>query len=426
MGCNSEASVTWESVDRASISKEVASHLKIVRKGVANWNEWRARNPGIVPKLIAVSLVGENLAGVNFSSMFLAHADLRGADLRGADLRNSNASFADFYRANLTNAKLDSANFESAKLVGVDARGTSFQSARLEHVDLNNSNLEGALFTECRMGGVNLQFARLQHASLCEAVLECASLEYATLEDADLKRADLQHCDFHGSALDRCDISEAVMGFTRVISVDLSNVIGLERTLHKFPSSVGADTLAQTAASLSPDDHRLARVEDFYRKAGLLECLIDSVRPGTRAPYKSCFISYSHADKRFALELYDRLQYLGVRCWLDGRSLKPGERILDALANAIDSQDKVLLCCSRASLESWWVKDEIRKAQEKERRESSTIIVPVMLDSYLLEGWSDGLAADLRSRLAVDFTAWEEDGSGFEERLEQLLDSLRN
>jgi hypothetical protein len=30
--------------------------------------------------------------------------------------------------------------------------------------------------------------------------------------------------------------------------------------------------------------------------------------------------------------------------------------------------DKVLLCCSQASLSSWWVDNEINKAFEKERQ----------------------------------------------------------
>ncbi len=49
-------------------------------------------------------------------------------------------------------------------------------------------------------------------------------------------------------------------------------------------------------------------------------------------------------------------------------------------------------------------RDEIRRVQERERRD---IIIPLMVDRYLLDGWEDGLAADLRSRLAADFTGWD-------------------
>ena len=70
------------------------------------------------------------------------------------------------------------------------------------------------------------------------------------------------------------------------------------------------------------------------------------------------------------------------------------------------------------------MKDEIRKAQERERREDRLIIIPLNLDGYLFE-WSDGLASDLTSRLAADFTGWEHDNAKFEEQFERVVRALR-
>jgi hypothetical protein len=55
---------------------------------------------------------------------------------------------------------------------------------------------------------------------------------------------------------------------------------------------------------------------------------------------------------------------------------------------------------------SWWVKDEFRKAQERERREGRDVVIPILLDRFLLDEWSDGLATDLRSRKAANLANW--------------------
>ncbi len=54
------------------------------------------------------------------------------------------------------------------------------------------------------------------------------------------------------------------------------------------------------------------------------------------------------------------------------------------------------------------------------------IIIPLMVDRYLLDGWEDGLAADLRSRLAADFTGWEYDNAKFEREFERVVKALRS
>jgi hypothetical protein len=66
-----------------------------------------------------------------------------------------------------------------------------------------------------------------------------------------------------------------------------------------------------------------------------------------------CFISYNHTDKAFARRLYDALQGRGIRCWLDEKQLLPGDDIYDQVDRGIRLWDKVLLCCSKASLTSW-------------------------------------------------------------------------
>jgi len=108
----------------------------------------------------------------------------------------------------------------------------------------------------------------------------------------------------------------------------------------------------------------------------------------------------------------------------------PGDDIYDQIESAIQRSDKVLLCCSKASLSSWWVESEIDAAFAKERHladekgAKSIALIPLNIDGTLFE-WRSGRAEKLRSRLAADFTGWEEDDPKFQRQVDRLALGLR-
>ena len=181
-------------------------------------------------------------------------------------------------------------------------------------------------------------------------------------------------------------------------------------------------------------DERVKRYADILHEffdlgPGGLRALEPSATAAEPASYYSTYISYSRtdADRAFALKLYERLKAEGVSCWLYDHDMNPGEVELDTAERAIREAEKLLLCCSATSLESWWVHDELDKAIEKERdhwQDRRLLLIPLRLDDHLWE-WESGKASIVRSRHPADFVGWQEDPQKFDEQLHRVLRALK-
>jgi hypothetical protein len=147
--------------------------------------------------------------------------------------------------------------------------------------------------------------------------------------------------------------------------------------------------------------------------------------------YYSCFISYSHADEGFARKLYNALRIRDIKCWLDEHDILPGEYFLGNIDDGIKKYDKVLFCCSKSSLTSFWVDAEIEKAVHKEKalwdkwKERILVMIPLDLDGFLHTDWKDPKASILRARLSANFTGWDANEEKFHDQFERVLLALR-
>jgi hypothetical protein len=300
----------------------------------------------------------------------------------------------------------------------------------LRGVVLRNQQLRGARFNDTILAGADLSFADLREADLSRADLRGVLLTGADLRNTNLRSAIL--ADVFGGIgssvvdLTDADFTGARFGWTMVGHVYLNRITGVGQIRHSGPSYISTSTLEFTAREIKKTGVIRTDVETFLRGAGILLETLNIFETNVRShAFYSVFISYSHADKEFANWLHQKLEERGIRCWLDEKNMRPGDRILDAVGRAISSHDRVLLCCSKTSLSSWWVRDEVRKIQEIEHKnqKESLRIIPIFLDEYIFK-WNNGLASDLRSRLGLDFKNWTT-GNDNDRQLEKLFEALK-
>ena len=384
------------------------NHLTILKQGPRAWNQWRRENFGIMP----------NLVGANLSFAELCEVNLYNARISGANL-----TYANLTNASLTKADLRGANLSRARLTNVKLTNANLSNAYLTIADLSNANLSDANLSYANLSYANLSYANLSRARLTNADLRGANLFRTMLNNANLSYAVLSESNLNGVNFSGAHLDNARIGMTVFANNDLRAVIGLESVEHSGPSTLGIDTLYRSAGKIPEAFLRGCGVPDeFITYAGsLVNKAID---------FYSCFISYSHADKSFARHLHDTLQGRGIRCWLDEHQLLPGDDIFEEVDRGIRLWDKVLLCCSKASLTSWWVDNEINTAFDKEQRvmkecgKKVLTLIPLNLDAFLFK-WESGKATQVKARLAADFTGWKRSNTKFERELERVIRALR-
>jgi hypothetical protein len=126
-------------------------HLQIIRQGVDVWNNWREKNPELIPELSGACLDGANLSKAN-----LHKADLNFANLRDASLIGARLSEAKLARANLSKANLIGASFSGAYLLGTNLIKANLTGANLIAALLIQTDLRGASLSESLVYGTSV------------------------------------------------------------------------------------------------------------------------------------------------------------------------------------------------------------------------------------------------------------------------------
>ncbi|CAF1378634.1 unnamed protein product, partial [Didymodactylos carnosus] len=107
-------------------------------------------------------------------------------------------------------------------------------------------------------------------------------------------------------------------------------------------------------------------------------------------------ISYSWADQELCSKIHDGLVAKNFRVWLDKNEMHGST--IEAMANAVESSEVILMCMSETYKKSTNCKSEAEYAFNRKRR----IIPIIMREKYCPDGWLGFIAG---SRMYIDFSA---------------------
>ena len=130
------------------------------------------------------------------------------------------------------------------------------------------------------------------------------------------------------------------------------------------------------------------------------------------------FLRDSKWKFNFAHRLYDALQDRGVRCWLRERPMLPGEDLDEGFDLGPRDFDRLVLCCSRASLSSWWLAAELDLVAGRPE-----VLQPIDLGGAA-PAWEQTRASRKLPPTVADFGGWEGDERVFGRGLDPLVAAL--
>ena len=108
------------------------------------------------------------------------------------------------------------------------------------------------------------------------------------------------------------------------------------------------------------------------------------------------FISYRSTDRKFAMRLYERMDAIGLRVFIDQCELIPGDRLASTLHSALDRSRAGIVLVSRGWLESPWCQEESERLVHRAVSNPGFRLIPLRLEKLAMPG-------ALNTRLWIDF-----------------------
>jgi uncharacterized protein YjbI with pentapeptide repeats len=191
-------------------------HFSILKKGVRTWNNWREKNPDVIPQLSGIHLVagkfdnldgynlqGANLSGLRWDFIQMKQANLVEANLEKAQLEGGSFTGSNFSGANLKKIKIKDTHFDRAIFKGTNLNEASILYSDFKEVAFEKADMEQIVICQVNLSGANLKQANLKSAQLTNV-----QLREANLNQALLNKAILCECSIYGSTFIKTNLDD--------------------------------------------------------------------------------------------------------------------------------------------------------------------------------------------------------------------------
>ncbi len=150
--------------------------------------------------------------------------------------------------------------------------------------------------------------------------------------------------------------------------------------------------------------------------------------PTVSNEYYSVAISYGDLDINIATLLNEFLIAKDIKTWFFPVNAKLGQKLVKTMFEMANEYDRVILICSKSSLERHGVLNEIEEVFAREAREGGReILIPVRLDDYVFN-WSperSHIAVKIKDKVIGKLTATDFKSGKSNQNLLKILDALK-
>jgi len=97
------------------------------------------------------------------------------------------------------------------------------------------------------------------------------------------------------------------------------------------------------------------------------------------------FISHSSQDAEFASELRTQLESFGLKTWVDCRELIAGQKLAPEIEQAINDTSHFIAVISPQTINSKWVRKEIKHALARQQHDKAFAVIPLLLPGIKID-----------------------------------------